>query len=54
VKSDSGTRLEFQVTSCPSHAPQCPGFFIFPGDYSVSVTNSNGTSNSVVFTVTRP
>ncbi len=54
VNSDTETKLEFHVTSCPSYALQCPGFFIPPGEYSVAVTNGNGTSNSVIFTITPP
>jgi hypothetical protein len=52
--SENGTSLQFQISSCPSYAPLCPGRFIPPGAYDVSVTNSNGTSNSVKFTVTSP
>ena len=52
--SDNGTSLPFRVSSCPSSAPQCPGFFIPPGSYGVSVTTTDGASNELVFTVTGP
>lgn len=52
--SGDGTSLQFRVSSCPSYAPQCPGFFIFPGIYNVSVTTADGGSNQLVFTVTGP
>jgi hypothetical protein len=52
VSSESGTRLRFIVTPCPSHEPQCPTFFVPPGGYSVVVINATGTSNEVQFTVT--
>ncbi len=54
VGSENGTSLQFLVSSCPSHAPQCPGFYILPGIYNVAVSNANGASNQAVFTVVRP
>jgi hypothetical protein len=54
VNSQSGTSLQFQVSSCPSHAPQCPGVYIPPGSYNVTVSNANGTSNAATFAVTPP
>ena len=54
VGSKSGTILQFRVTSCPSRQPQCPGFYIPPGVYHVSVINAIGQSNSVSFSLVRP
>jgi hypothetical protein len=52
VSFESGTRLRFIMTPCPSHEPQCPTFFVPPGGYSVVVINAGGRSNEVLFTVT--
>jgi hypothetical protein len=49
VRSESGSSLQFQVTSCPSRQPQCPGVFVPAGDYAVAVKNENGISNEVKF-----
>lgn len=59
LTSQNGTSLTFTVPtgnymSCWSSIPSCgaPGYATQPGDYSVSVSNSNGTSNQRTFTVT--
>jgi IPT/TIG domain len=50
VSSDeNGTRLQFRLSNCPSYEPQCPGFYIPPGPYTVTVNNINGVSNEVGF-----
>jgi hypothetical protein len=49
VGSESGTSLQFLVTKCPSYEPQCPGFYVAPGDYRVTVINKNGESNEATF-----
>jgi hypothetical protein len=49
VGSENGTRLRFRVTSCPATQPQCPGFYIPPGVYHVTVINADGQSNSLTF-----
>jgi hypothetical protein len=49
VRSESGSSLQFQVTSCPSRQPRCPGAFVPAGDYAVTVKNENGISNEVKF-----
>jgi hypothetical protein len=54
VGSENGITLRFIVTPCPSREPQCPTFFVVPGNYSVVVINANGKSNEATFTVTRP
>ena len=54
VGSENGASLQFRVHSCPSYAPLCPGVYIPPGIYDLSVINANGTSNRVKFTVTPP
>src|SRR3989344_5258632 len=57
--SSNGTTVSFIVPSytmpaCLYSVPQCgaPSEIITPGAYSVSVSNSNGTSNQIIFTVT--
>ena len=52
VGSSDGTTLRFQVNPCPSYSPACPYAFVPPGDYDVSVSNANGISNHVTFTIT--
>lgn len=52
VGSESGTSLQFRVTTCPSYQPQCPGRYVPPGDYKVTVVNANGTSNEATFALT--
>jgi hypothetical protein len=52
VSSESGTSLQFQVSTCPSYEPQCPGFHIPPGVYNVTVNNANWASNEATFVVT--
>jgi hypothetical protein len=55
ARSETGSRLQFRISTCPSYAPLCPtAFTISPGVYDVSVTNSHGTSNRVRFSVTLP
>jgi hypothetical protein len=49
VQSSTGEDLQFQVTTCRSEAPQCPGYNPLPGDYSVTITNENGMSNPAKF-----
>jgi len=53
VGSDTGTRLRFQVTPCPSRELQCPAYYVSPGAYKVTVMNVNGESNEAMFTLTR-
>jgi hypothetical protein len=53
VGSKDGTSLQFRITSCPSYQPQCPGVYIPPGVYHVSVINAGGESNSVRFSLVR-
>ncbi len=56
--SSNGTTITFNVpdglTPCPPGGTVCIRSFMMvtPGSYSVSVINSNGTSNAVNFTVT--
>jgi hypothetical protein len=52
VGSENGTSLRFQVTTCPSGEPQCPGFHPSPGAYKVTVMNENGESNETTFFLT--
>ena len=59
LNSGDGNTLTFIVPSfwaypCPPNAPLCPGPISpnLPGQYPVYVTNSNGTSNNLTFTVT--
>jgi IPT/TIG domain len=52
VPSENGTSLQFRVTTCPSHQLQCPGFYVPPGNYRVTVINANGTSNEATFALT--
>jgi hypothetical protein len=49
VDSETGTSLQFPVTTCPSYAPRCPGYYIDPGIYKVMVINANGMSNEATF-----
>lgn len=53
----SGTGMPFMLTGTPSSstATFTYNFFMFdPGTYTISVTNNEGTSNSVNFTVNQP
>lgn len=58
ISSSDGATLTFTVPSAVGAAcnpgTACPMYAIFitPGTYNVSVTNANGTSNTVSFTVT--
>lgn len=52
VASKSGASLQFEVNTCPSYEPRCPGFFVPPGVYEVTVVNENGASNEATFTLT--
>jgi hypothetical protein len=52
VASNDRISLRFQVSTCPSYQPLCPGFFVPPGNYKVTVTNSNGASNEGSFAIT--
>ena len=59
ISSQNGTSLTFTIPSaqypaCYYTAPQClpPIVITSTGQYNVSVTNSNGTSNSQIFNVT--
>jgi len=54
VGSNNGTSLQFRITSCPSYQPECPGFYVPPGVYHVTVINAGGRSNSVAFSLVRP
>jgi hypothetical protein len=54
VASKTGDTLQFQVSPCSSSQPQCPTFYVSPGEYSVIVTNENGTSNESKFMITPP
>jgi hypothetical protein len=49
--SADGNTIQFTLTSCPPTAPLCPGVAIREGTYSLSVSNANGSSNTVTFTV---
>ena len=56
----SGPQLQFTVPAtnyleCWNSVPACatPALMTQPGEYRVYVTNANGTSNSLTFTVTR-
>jgi hypothetical protein len=53
VYAQSNTSLSFQLTSCPSSTPNCPGYYITPGTYPLTVNNQLGTSNGISFTVTQ-
>jgi peptidoglycan hydrolase-like protein with peptidoglycan-binding domain len=52
--SYDGTTLQFTVPAspCPQTSTICTLIALAPGQYPISVTNSNGTSNSMMFTVT--
>ncbi len=61
VNSSDGRIIQFSIPSdqvplCATTAPRCllpaPYNLVVPGNYSVSVTNANGTSNTVQFNVT--
>ena len=52
VTSEDGDTLHFRVSPCSSSQPQCPTFYVSPGEYSVIVTNENGTSNETRFVIT--
>jgi hypothetical protein len=39
---ENGTSLQFRLSNCPSCEPQCPGFYVPPGPYTVTVNNING------------
>jgi len=52
VRSESGVVLTFQVSTCPSYQPGCPGRYVAPGPYKVTVINANGSSNQAAFTLT--
>jgi hypothetical protein len=53
VGSKDGTSLQFRITPCPSYQPGCPGFYVPPGNYQVTVINAGGHSNSVAFSLVR-
>jgi hypothetical protein len=57
TSSNNGTSISFTVPttgSCPnSGLGVCAAVLIQPGTYPVSVTNANGTSNSLKFTITK-
>jgi len=57
LNSFNGTTITFTVPStnylaCWAQGCMAPVFMTQPGNYSVSVTNANGTSNQLIFTVT--
>jgi len=59
LNSADGKTISFKVPSsmnagCYYSVPQClmPAISVVPGQYQVSVKNSNGTSNALTFTVT--
>ena len=52
VGSENGTSLQFQISTCPSYQPRCPGRYVSPGVYKVTVINVNGASNEATFTLT--
>lgn len=53
VESISGTSLQFTIPATPcSSGMMCAQVVMEPGTYQVSVTNQNGTSNAVNFTLT--
>jgi hypothetical protein len=52
VRSEGGTSLQFEVNTCPSYQPRCPGFYVAPGNYNVTVINTNGASNKARFVLT--
>jgi IPT/TIG domain len=52
VTSEDGDTLQFRVSPCSSSQPQCPTFYVSPGEYLVVVTNENGTSNERRFVIT--
>lgn len=54
VASEEGDTLRFHVTPCSSSQLQCPTFYVSPGEYSVTVTNENGTSNESKFVIAPP
>jgi hypothetical protein len=51
VRSKRGTSLQFRLTPCPSYQLQCPGVYVPPGIYHVTVINTEGESNSVNFSL---
>jgi hypothetical protein len=52
VGSEDGVTLRVRVNNCPSDRPVCPGYYIAPGVYAVTVINDNGSSNEAAFSVT--
>jgi hypothetical protein len=52
VASEGGAMLQFQVNPCSSSQPQCPTFYVPPGEYTAVVANENGTSNGARFVIT--
>jgi hypothetical protein len=51
--TDSGTRITFPVPKIRPSTGEVPPFVLLPGDYPVTVTTSGGTSEPVVFKMTR-
>jgi hypothetical protein len=51
VGSEDRTSLRVVVSTCPAYQPQCPGFYVRPGVYRVTVRNVNGVSNEMTFAV---
>ena len=49
-----GTRITISVPKVIPGTGEVPPFVLLPGEYSVTVTTSAGTSNSAIFTLTRP
>ena len=51
--SDGGTTITFGVPKQMSSGGEVPPMVLLPGEYPVTVTNADGTSNAVTFTLTR-
>lgn len=54
ASSEGGTRITISVPKVIPSTGEVPPFVLLPGEYSVTVTTSVGTSNSAIFTLTRP
>ena len=54
ASADGGTRITISVPKVIPGTGEVPPFVLLPGEYSVTVTTSAGTSSSAIFTLTRP
>ena len=54
ASTQGGTRITIAVPKVIPSTGEVPPFVLLPGEYSVTVTTSAGTSSSALFTLTRP